>query len=1705
MADTTLKFKRGQESKVNSLAKEDGSVIFGLGSSGAPSTLHFDSAIGSSVQRLGVAVASASSANTASTATKLRTARKINDASFDGTKDVDITELHPVVITDQSVDLNTLRLTGDFLGRKLYLCGTDGGSSAITNKPETGNEGFTLLVEQLRWYNGSTDYANKQTLEYRTSHKVYIRYSAGANWGSWVLQSDDGIASTANYAKNSGALGGSSLSQVLTSAGGGSAFVGLDTTTNNVVKLTRANGGTVQKTINNVANATSASIANTARLASTAIYSSYNLPYQVDSQFYVTNDTHVMKYGYLKCDGSYQNITLLVTSAFWGNQHGSAYLINFQQDTNNDSSGSIHFTAQAIKIGGNATREYYAYADQTNKRLYLYGKVTGGNSYGKWNVSVLQSSGGYDDWVSDFAYNQNLPSGYSTISQIYPGTAQNSNALGGSSLSQVLNASGSGNAFTGLSGSGSSTLRFTRANGGTVNFTVNNVSHATSASIATTANIAKALPATVTLGNGNGAMIDQNGANYRQRIRIEDNGSANDNVFVFQQSANAGSTYTDLFRILDNGTVVANTFTGALNGTANYAKNSGQLQGHTLTTVSTGTSATFANHIPYISGSALEISRYIDFHGDGTSRDYSVRLDTGTPSKLIVSGPSASTVQAGYFQGVAQNSNALGGSSLSQVLSYASSRVSSSSYLNNYFTSRQTSANVAINGKGGLRTFKATSTMTTGKPTIGDSHILHFDWDNTGGYDSQIAVAAKNPHIQIRSQDTGTWSAWTDILDQNNYTKYIPLRTKTINAGFSTAFRTQTQGSTAQGSFLSMIRNNTASVANSPQFGSGIAWGHSDTHGYLYVSYSQGDAYIGGGNANKLNWVKKLVFTDTKISNASTADYAKNSAALGGSSLSQILASAGGGKYLPLAGGTMTGTLNFSNGVGITGTMASNDQWRIIGGGSSDSGYLEIATRDNANEPIYVRQYTAFTSTGLKRTATLLDGNGNTSFPGIVTASTFRGNIERGGIGTSWIDSGKGKAALVRKTTSAGYDPIVYAKASTGSWVWATYNQDALYLTYFNSSVLAGTANTFTKQFILNPNGDLSGLRNVTASTFSGYLNGTAKIASSASSATLASSASRLTPMTTLTGGNGNTTGYRLIATIGLSQWSNYRGVFAVKSRHTGAGLLSISVGCNSETVNSANAYAEIKYWGPTGSGSIINSNSWQVYVSSDGRKAYIFWQYSDHNACPIIPLSTDFTVSNGTWMTSISTATYGTRKTGTSINYASDSAALGGSSLSQILAQAGSGNAFTGLDTTTNNVIKLTRANGGTVQKTINNVANATSAANADLLDGIDSSRFIYGSGAHGVNSSYSNASSIWKSGFYDLSTTGGSASGLPTTNAWHWLIEAGHRSNSSTYRYGLQIAAPNDTTNNLYYRINPQSGNGTWRTIIDNHNYANYAADKTAFTGLDTTTNNVIKLTRANGGTVQKTINNVAHATSADRLGGYGVTNSTSGTSATFSNHIPRISAGGVMEVGRYIDFHGTATSRDFDLRFDTGTASKLVITGPSASTVTASYFDGNAKNANQLGGHSSTYFVSKAELGSGSSTGSMNVDAARRIVNSTVNTRNAQSFRVGTPGSGSWTGFPSSYLYSASSTAALKTNAYYRQQVGVLHVAAGTAYHDLVFADAGTDNGIVRVSSKGDTGLILDTTNYATYSTRYNALSSSTLTVTTAGGVNIDGGSY
>lgn len=127
--------------------------------------------------------------------------------------------------------------------------------------------------------------------------------------------------------------------------------------------------------------------------------------------------------------------------------------------------------------------------------------------------------------------------------------------------------------------------------------------------------------------------------------------------------------------------------------------------------------------------------------------------------------------------------------------------------------------------------------------------------------------------------------------------------------------------------------------------------------------------------------------------------------------------------YIPLSGSdSITGNLKFSNsGItdrGIIGTVGDNDYWRIIGRADGyNAGVLEIATADDGTEPIYVRQYNSGQFESLVRTAALLDENGNTQFPGQLSAASFKGNgvfLGKGfGVQTTWIGPWNGSSALV--------------------------------------------------------------------------------------------------------------------------------------------------------------------------------------------------------------------------------------------------------------------------------------------------------------------------------------------------------------------------------------------------------------------------------------------------------------------------------------------------------------------------------------------------------------------------------------------------------------------------------------------------------------------------------------------------------------------
>lgn len=81
----------------------------------------------------------------------------------------------------------------------------------------------------------------------------------------------------------------------------------------------------------------------------------------------------------------------------------------------------------------------------------------------------------------------------------------------------------------------------------------------------------------------------------------------------------------------------------------------------------------------------------------------------------------------------------------------------------------------------------------------------------------------------------------------------------------------------------------------------------------------------------------------------------------------------------------------------VFGIMANSDYARVCVGGSADNGWLEIATSDNGDEPIYARQYSGSflqdDAKSIANEAVLLDDSGNTKFPKNVTAANFTGPL----------------------------------------------------------------------------------------------------------------------------------------------------------------------------------------------------------------------------------------------------------------------------------------------------------------------------------------------------------------------------------------------------------------------------------------------------------------------------------------------------------------------------------------------------------------------------------------------------------------------------------------------------------------------------------------------------------------------------------------
>lgn len=121
----------------------------------------------------------------------------------------------------------------------------------------------------------------------------------------------------------------------------------------------------------------------------------------------------------------------------------------------------------------------------------------------------------------------------------------------------------------------------------------------------------------------------------------------------------------------------------------------------------------------------------------------------------------------------------------------------------------------------------------------------------------------------------------------------------------------------------------------------------------------------------------------------------------------------------------------------------------------------------------------------------------------------------------------------------------------------------------------------------------------------------------------------------TLTGGNGNTEGYRLVldATV-TGGWSINGMTLLVNSRHSGTGIVSIVF----QTTNqeSTTFVGSLNYYG-----SLIGfgNNMWRLFYNTSTKKLRLFWHFYDYNDCQVSILNRRgfmLDIANSGWYTTI-------------------------------------------------------------------------------------------------------------------------------------------------------------------------------------------------------------------------------------------------------------------------------------------------------------------------------------------------------------------------------------------------------------------------------------------------------------------------------------
>lgn len=223
------------------------------------------------------------------------------------------------------------------------------------------------------------------------------------------------------------------------------------------------------------------------------------------------------------------------------------------------------------------------------------------------------------------------------------------------------------------------------------------------------------------------------------------------NVLTSKNSGINGST------IKLNGTSITVYSSGTADG--RYVKKSGDTMQGVLTIDTTNFGALTIKRNDDANGASIQ------FRGKSSVYGY-IGLNNSTKDKQFLRWSSDTsrvyTILDTSSTYISNGKGVINGTTITQVDNATNSTNSTNARkLVNWYSARPTSLNAQF-GDGSLRIFYATSSTTEGKPAE-DSHILHLAWDNTGGFDAQLAVHARSGKVSTRAQNGGTWQPWKTL------------------------------------------------------------------------------------------------------------------------------------------------------------------------------------------------------------------------------------------------------------------------------------------------------------------------------------------------------------------------------------------------------------------------------------------------------------------------------------------------------------------------------------------------------------------------------------------------------------------------------------------------------------------------------------------------------------------------------------------------------------------------------------------------------------------------------------------------------------------------------------------------------------------------------------------------------------------------------